>query len=405
MERIKVKYADEKGRAREEIFETRSIQEMRTAFQAQGYYIISEEPEELPLSEQFKKFFKIGAGASIKELNEFTKLLRTLIKSGMPINDALDVLLDGAEDTQLNRALRQVKEDISEGIALSTALGRHPDVFPDIYIKTIVAGEKSGALENILQRLTEYFVSTMNIRRKIIAALIYPVILLVVSLLAVSYMVVAVVPEFSGLFNSLGVPLPLPTRILLGTSDFLGEWFWLIIFAGILAASALYSYYKSPQGRRSVDSLKLSLPVVRDLENNYALSQFSRTLSTMVEGGIPLLDSLHVVLESLENKVLAAKFAVLPELLEKGLGFGRALKKIPGAPMVMVRIIHVGEESGNLGEMLDNLADHYDEEIVETTDAITALIEPVMFLGIALVVGTLVIALLYPVLTAASNIN
>lgn len=405
MERIKVKYADEKGRAREEVFETRSIQEMRTAFQAQGYYIISEEPEELPLTEQFKKFFKIGAGASIKELNEFTKLLRTLIKSGMPINDALDVLLDGAEDTQLNRALRQVKEDISEGIALSTALGRHPDVFPDIYIKTIVAGEKSGALENILQRLTEYFVSTMNIRRKIIAALIYPVILLVVSLLAVSYMVVAVVPEFSGLFSSLGVPLPLPTRILLGTSDFLGEWFWLIIFAGILAASALYSYYKSPQGRRSVDSLKLSLPVVRDLENNYALSQFSRTLSTMVEGGIPLLDSLHVVLESLENKVLAAKFAVLPELLEKGLGFGRALKKIPGAPMVMVRIIHVGEESGNLGEMLDNLADHYDEEIVETTDAITALIEPVMFLGIALVVGTLVIALLYPVLTAASNIN
>jgi type II secretory pathway component PulF len=323
----------------------------------------------------------------------------------MPINDALDVLLDGAEDTQLNRALRQVKEDIGEGIALSTALGRHPDVFPDIYIKTIVAGEKSGALENILQRLTEYFVSTMNIRRKIVAALIYPVILLVVSLMAVSYMVVAVVPEFSGLFRSLGVPLPLPTRILLGTSDFLGEWFWLLIFAGILIASALYSYYKSPQGRRSIDHLKLSLPVVRDLETNYAFSQFSRTLSTMVEGGIPLLDSLHVVLESIENKVLAARFAILPELLEKGLGFGRALKKIPGAPMVMVRIIHVGEESGNLGEMLDNLADHYDEEIVETTDAITALIEPVLFLGIALVVGTLVIALLYPVLTAASNIN
>lgn len=405
MERIKVKYADDKGRAREEVFETRSIKEMRNAFQAQGYYIISEEPEKLSFAEQFKQLLNVGSRASIKELNEFTKLLRTLIKSGMPINDALDVLLDGAEDTPLNRALSQVKADISEGIALSTALGRHPEVFPEIYIKTIVAGEKSGALENILQRLTEYFVSTMTIRRKIIAAMIYPCILLMVSAMAVSYMVVAVVPEFSGLFRSLGVPLPMLTSMLLWTSDFMGEWFWVIIFALFLLGSGLYSYVKSPAGRLNADKMKLSLPVVRDLELNYAFSQFSRTLATMVEGGIPLLESLHVVLDSIENKVLATRFAALPELLEKGLGFGRALKKIPGAPMVMVRIIHVGEESGNLGEMLDNLADHYDEEITETTDAITALIEPVLFLGIALVVGTLVIALLYPVLTAASNIN
>lgn len=405
MERIKVKYADEKGRAREEVFETHSLKEMRQAFHDQGYYIISEESETLTLAEQCKRMMNIGARASIKELNEFTKLLRTLIKSGMPINDALEVLLDGAEDTPLNRALRQVKEDISEGIALSTALGRHPDVFPDIYIKTIVAGEKSGSLENILKRLSEFFVSTMTIRRKIIAAMIYPSILLLVSLAAVSYMVIAVVPEFSGLFKSLGVPLPLPTRALLWASDFVGEWFWALVFSFVLLASGIYSYAKSPTGRRKIDNLKLKIPVVRDLEVNYAYSQFSRTLGTMVEGGIPLLDSLAVVLDSIENKILAARFAVLPELIEKGLGFGRALKKIPDAPMVMVRIIHVGEESGNLGEMLDNLADHYDEEITETTEAITALIEPVLFLGIALVVGTLVIALLYPVLTAASNIN
>jgi type IV pilus assembly protein PilC len=315
------------------------------------------------------------------------------------------VLLDGAVETPLNLALRQVKEDIGEGVSLSSALARHPDVFPDIYVKTIVAGEKAGALENILKRLTEYFVSSMAIRRKIIAALIYPSILLLVSSLAVSYMVVAVVPEFAGLFKSLDVPLPLMTSVLLSTSEFLGEWFYLIVFALILAGFGIYSYSKSPEGKRAIDNLKLSIPVVRDLETNYAYSQFSRTLGTMVEGGIPLLDSLEVVLGSIENKVLAARFAILPELLEKGLGFGKSLKKIQGAPRVMVKVIHVGEESGNLSEMLDNLADHYDEEITETTDAITALIEPVLFLGMALVVGTLVVALLYPVLTAASNIN
>lgn len=405
MERIKVRYADEKGRAREEIFETRSLKEMRLAFQAQGYYIISEEREEVGPGDRLKKFLKIGTGTSIKELNEFTKLLRTLIKSGMPINDALTVLLDGAADTPLNSALRQVKEDISEGISLSVAMARHPEVFPEIYVKTIVAGEKSGALENILKRLTDYFVSSMAIRRKVIAALIYPTILLLVSSVAVSYMIVAVVPEFSSLFKSLDVPLPLPTVVLLSASEFIGEWFWLLLFALALVVSALVSYVRSRNGRLQLDNFKLSVPVVRNLEANYAFSQFSRTLGTMVQGGIPLLDSLHVVLESIENKVLAKRFAVLPELLEKGLGFGKSLKKIQGTPGVMVRVITVGEESGNLGEMLDNLADHFDDEITETTDAITALIEPILFLGMALVVGTLVIALLYPVLTAASNIK
>ncbi|GAB4279941.1 MAG: type II secretion system F family protein [Candidatus Rifleibacteriota bacterium] len=405
MERIKVKYSDEKGRTREEIFETRSVKEMRQAFKDQGYYIISEKKEKLGFSESLKKFFKSGSRVSIKELNEFTKLLRTLIKSGMPITDALAVFLDGAEDTPLNRALKQVKEDITEGISLSSAMGRHPDIFPDIYIKTIVAGEKAGALENILKRISDYFVSTMAIRRKVIAALIYPSILLIVSSLAVTYMVIAVVPEFAGLFKSLDVPLPVLTSMLLSASEFIGNWFWLLACALFIAIMTFVSYARSPGGKLKLDSFKLAIPVIKDLEINYAFSQFSRTLGTMVEGGIPLLDSLEVVLNSIENKVLAARFAILPDLIEKGLGFGKALKKIEGAPKVMVRIIRVGEESGNLGEMLDNLADHYDDEITEITDTITALIEPILFLGMAMVVGTLVIAILYPVLTAASNIN
>lgn len=405
MERIKVRYSDETGQSREEIFETRSVKEMRKAFHDQGYYIISEEREKLGLSESLAKLMRFGSGVSIKELNEFTKLLRTLLKSGMPIIDALDVLLDGSPDTPLNSALRQVKEDIGEGVSLSSALSRHPEVFPNIYIKTIVAGEKAGALENILRRLTEYFVGSLAIRRKIIAALIYPCILLVVSAIAVTYMVVAVVPEFASLFKSLEVPLPFLTSMLIAASEFIGEWFWLLLFGIIITSAGLVSYSRDPEGRKHFDAIKLSIPVIKELEANYAYSQFSRTLGTMVEGGIPLLESLEVVLESLENKVLAARFAILPELIEKGVGFGRALRKIQGAPIVMVRVIHVGEESGNLGEMLDNLADHYDEEISEITDTITALIEPVLFLGMAAVVGTMVVAILYPVLTAASNIH
>ncbi|HNX74661.1 MAG TPA: type II secretion system F family protein [Candidatus Rifleibacterium sp.] len=405
MQRIKVRYADEKGNTSEEVFETRSLDELRAAFSAKGYYILSESTLEDSWLERFKQGLVLKGSVSIKELNEFTKLIRTLLKSGMPVTDAIEVLLDGAEDTCLNRALREVHQDIREGISLSKALSRHPDVFPDIYIKTVVAGEKAGALENILKRLSDYFTNSIAIRRKVMAALIYPAILLTVLTLAVTYMVVAVVPEFASLFKSLDIPLPMMTSILLSTSEFLGEWFLLIFCLLVLAFTVLVTVSNSPEGRRRFDAFKLKVPLVSELEKNFAYSQFARTMSTMIEGGIPILDSLKVVLDSLENKVIAGRLSVLPELLERGLGFGKAMKSIPDTPSIMVRVVHVGEESGNLGEMLDNLAEHYDEEITELTDTITSLIEPVLFLGMALVVGTLVVALLYPVLTAASKIN
>ena len=405
MEKIRVRYADDQGRTREDIFETTSVDEMRAAFAERGFYILSEEVENLTLTERIKEGLTYSKGVSLKELTEFTKLLRTLLKAGMSLNDAIDILLDGAEEGDLTSALRQIQEDIREGISFSKALGRHPDIFPEIYVKTIVAGEKSGALENILLRLTEYFNRSIAVRRKIIAALIYPSILLLVSSLAVTYMVVAVVPEFADLFKSLEVPLPFLTSLLLDVSGFIGDWFPLLML-GVLSIFTLgFRYSKTKQGKMDLAKFKSYIPVVKELELKYAYSQFTRTLATMVEGGIPLLDSLEVVLDSLENKMVAERLMVIPGLLERGTGFGKALKQIEDIPNIMTRVIHVGEESGNLEEMLENLADHYDDEISELTDTITSLVEPVLFLSMALVVGTIIVALLYPVLTAASNIN
>jgi type IV pilus assembly protein PilC len=381
MHRIRVRYADEQGRTREELLETRSLEEMRRAFSDRGYYILAETIEKDSLIDALKSALTFRSGVSFKELNEFTKLLRTLIKSGMPITDAIEILLDGAEETSLNMALRQIHSDIREGLSISRAFGRHPDIFPDIYIKTIVAGEKSGALESILKRLSDYFVSSIAIRRKVIAALIYPTILMLVSSVAVSYMVVAVVPEFAGLFKSLDVPLPMITSALLSFSQLLGEWFWVLFFVLLLIVGGGLSIARTPFGKIRLDAYKLKVPVLRDLEKNFAYSQFARTMATMVEGGIPILDSLSVVIDSLENRVIASRYAVLPELLEKGQSFGKALKSIPDTPGIMVRVVHVGEESGNLGEMLENLADHYDGEISELTDTITSISSQFFFLA------------------------
>lgn len=405
MQKIKVKYADEKGAIREEIFETRSAADMRQAFSDKGYYILGEELLRQSLSERINESLFPTRRASIKELNEFTKLVKTLLKSGMPITDAIAILLEDAEDTALNHALERVSADIKEGVSLSAALSRHPDIFPQIYVKTIVAGEKAGALESILGRLSDYFTRSIAIRKKIVAALIYPTILLLVSMVAVSYMMVAVVPEFVGLFNSLGVELPWYTKLLLVVSGFIGDWFWYLVVVAFVTVAGLAAYSHNPKGRKAIDAYKLKVPLIRDLERNFAFSQYSRTLSTMVAGGIPLLDGLAVVLDTLENRVIADRYEIIPDLLEGGMGFGKALKQVPETPKIMTRIISVGEEAGNLDEMLENLADYFDEEITELTDRVTSLLEPMLFLGMAVVAGGLIIAILVPVLSAASNIN
>ncbi|NLV95505.1 MAG: hypothetical protein GX031_13310 [Candidatus Riflebacteria bacterium] len=173
----------------------------------------------------------------------------------------------------------------------------------------------------------------------------------------------------------------------------------MLLFAGTIA------YFRSTEGKEKLDKFKLNIPVLKKLERYFAYSQFSRTMATMLSGGIPLYDSLSVVLDSLENRVIASQLSVIPLELQRGKGFAKALKVIPDVPPLMIRIAIVGEESGNLDEMLDNLADHFDEEISELTDTITSLIEPVLFVGMAIVVGSVIISLLYPVLTAASQIN
>ena len=404
MQKIKIKYADSNGTTREQLFETKSLQETREAFKERGYYILSEQKLQQSFTEKVTNRFS-SRQVSVKELNEFTKLVRTLLRSGMPITEAIELLLADSEPTVLYSTLQKVHNDINEGVSLSAALSRHPDVFPQIYVKTIVAGEKAGALEGILKRLCEYFSRSIEIKRKIIAALIYPSILLLVSAVAVSYMLVAVVPEFVSLFESLGAPLPWYTQVLLSVSSFIGEWFWIIFTAVVLIVFAISSYSKSKEGRKRIDLFKLRVPLIKELEKDFAYSQFARTLSTMVAGGIPLLDSLDVVIDTLENKVIAEKYEVIPDLLKSGMGFGKALKQAADAPSIMTRVITVGEESGNLAEMLENLADHYDDEITELTDTITAMIEPALFLCMAVVVGALIIALLMPVLTAASNIT
>ena len=405
MEKVLVRFADDKGKTRESVFETESVSELKQALLERGFFIISEQIIEKSLSEKILAVFPFGRGVSYSELTEFTKLLRTLLKAGLPLKDSLDVLLDEVSTGGLNRALLQVQGDIEEGISFSRALARHPGIFPEIYVKTVIAGERSGALESVLDRLGSHFSNIIAVRRKITAALIYPAVLLVVCMVAVIYLLIWVMPDFAELFHSLDVSLPIYTQFVLWLSSFLGRWLPAFVFATGIGIFFFVKFAGTSAGRLSIDRFKLRIPLVGNLEEKFAYSQFARTLSTLVNGGIPLVESLGVVLESLENKALAEKLERLPRDIERGDGFAKALRSIPGIPAMMPKVIHVGEESGNLGEMLSNLADYYDEEISTLTGTLTALIEPMLFLFMASVVGSMVISLLVPMLTAASNIR
>ncbi len=405
MEKIVVRYADRKGKTHEETFETESRESLRQSLSHKGYFILNEQPVVVSLTDKLKEGLTFEKGISIKELNDFTKMLRTLIKSGVTITEGIEILLEDADDNPLNKALKIIVSDIKSGSSLSQALARHGNVFPNIYIKTVVAGERAGALEAILDRLIDYFTNMAEIRKKVKGALIYPAILLVVASLATSYMVVAVVPQFKDLFDGLGAELPMPTQILLGASEFMGDWLLLFLSVGVLLIALGFGFMRTKEGKEKLDSFKLKVPLLKKLERNLAYSQFARTLATMLAGGIPLYDSLDVVLGSMENRKVALELSAIPMELQRGNALAKTLNAIPQTPKIMRKIVKVGEESGNLSEMLDNLADHFDEEASELTSALVTMIEPVLFVGMAIVIGGIIIALLYPVLTVASQIN
>ncbi|MBF0547962.1 MAG: type II secretion system F family protein [Candidatus Riflebacteria bacterium] len=400
-----VKFADEKGKIKESLIETFSLSQLNEEMKTKGYFVFSVVPQKRTFKESLFGLLQVRETVSFSDLMEFSKLFKTLIKGGLTIKDALEVIIQEMAAGNFLVSLRQVKSDIDDGLAFSSALAKHPRIFPEIFVKSIMAGEKAGALEEILNRLVSFFKNSISLRRKILAALIYPSVLLIVAAISISYMLIKVVPEFSELFNSLNVPLPLFTSFILSLSDFVSGHIFYEILGLFLFVFVSKKTFQTQAGKKFFDGIKLKIPVLRNLEEKFAFSQFSRTLATLLEGGVPLLEALKVVLESLGNSVIKERLETIPEEIQKGETFSKALKKASGVPLALIKMAHVGEESGRLGEMLNNLADHYDEEIEELTSTLTSLIEPLLFLFLAVVVGSIIIALLLPVLTAASNIR
>ncbi len=349
---------------------------------------------------------KAGAGFTLKNLFArtvpikdkiiFTKQLTVLLKSGAPLLQALEQLVDQFEG-KLHSILVDLKDGIREGASLADGLQKYPKVFPTVYVQLVRAGEATGKLEVILERLTEYLERTETLRKKVRGALFQPMMQLCIVALVVVFLLTVVVPKMAQAFERQGATLPRMTRIMMGLSSFVQN-YYLLIGIAIVAIVILFSYWKStPRGALLLDRIKLKIPIVKYFTRMGAVVQFCRTLGMLVEGGVNLAESLDIVCKIIDNQVLAQSLYEAREKIIKQGKIAQYLKQSEVFPSIAIYLIRTGEESGKLDYMLLTVAQNYETELQEYADGLAAALEPIMLIVMAVIVGFIVMAIAQPI--------
>lgn len=332
-----------------------------------------------------------------QDLALLTRQLATLVGAGLPLVDCLSALIDQVENARTKRILSQVREQVTEGTSLADALKAHPRIFTDLYVNMVRAGEASGALDIVLLRLADYTESYAELRDKVRSALTYPVLMAVVSTGILFFLLSYVVPKVTKIFSENQAALPVMTTILLAISGFLQEYWWLVVGTMVIAVITVRVSKRTPAGLMRYDRAVLRIPYAGKVIKKVALARFSRTLSTLLSSGIPLLQSLDIVKNVVSNTVLAAAIEEARASIREGQSIAPPLKKSGLFPAMLIHMIAVGEKSGELEQMLAKAADAYDNEVSSSISAFTSIFEPMMILIGGAVVLFIVLAILLPI--------
>ena len=332
----------------------------------------------------------------MKDLSVFSRQFATMVNSGLPILRALAILSDQTENKELQKVLTAARLDVEQGSSLSGAMSKHPKAFSDLYVAMVRAGETGGVLDNVLLRLADNMEKDVELRRKIKSAMAYPVAVVSLVLLILSAMLLFVVPQFKSIYAQLGGKLPLPTRILLGASDAVRTKWWLFLILVVGSVFAFRRYKRTPPGRAMVDSLKLKAPIFGALVHKTALARFSSTLGMLLRSGVPILQALDIVSETVGNRVISKAVSDVQGSVREGESIAKPLSKHTVFPPMVVQMLAVGEETGAVDVMLDKVADFYNSEVTAAVDALTSLIEPLLIAVIGGAVGAAVISLYMP---------
>lgn len=386
------------------VIDAENSRSARAQLQAKGLFANS-------LKESGKESGKSGWNPNIElgkkkvdstQLAVLTRQLSTLVSAGMPIVDSLNALGDQVENARLKGVVAEVCTDVREGTALAKGMAKHPKVFPKLYTNMVSSGETSGKLDIVLSRLADLYEGQASLQRKVISAITYPVLMLILCLLAIVILLAFVVPKITAIFVEKGATLPLPTRIVMGLSEFVVSWWWVLLVLVGLAVVGYQKYASSENGRRNIDRLKLKTPLLGPVLLKVATSRFSRNLGTMLSSGVELLSALGISRNIVGNVVIEEAIDNAIEGVREGKSLSAELKSSNTFPIILIHMLGIGEKTGNLEPMLLRAADNYESEVESVLTRLTSILEPIMIIFIAAIVCGILFAVMLPMLQMSS---
>jgi type IV pilus assembly protein PilC len=361
---------------------------------SKGYYVT--EIKEKKAARDVKEIFDIQKKVRLKDLAIFSQQFAAMIDAGISLVDSLNILAKQTEHSHLKKVITKVQEDVETGISLADAFAKHKKVFPELYIQLVKAGESGGVLDTILNKLADHFDRQDELNSMVKAAMYYPIAILLVGIAVVVFLVLQVVPQFVGMFADFGTELPLPTRMLLGLSAFMQAYWWMILLGAILASFLFLRYRKTPKGKERLDRLMLKLPVLGPMMRKVYVSRFSSTLAILLDSGVDLLSSLKIVEDVVGNKVFSDILTDARVRVREGSTLSEPLKESGEYPPMLVQMLSVGEETGAVGDMLNKVSKFYDRQVEAAVDGAISLIEPIMIVLLAVMVGFVAISIVTP---------
>ena len=390
------KVRDRGGKLLEGTLEADSQQLLIGKLRSMGYMPIDvQQQTQAAISRELSLPF-LGNRVKLKDVAVMSRQFATMINSGLALLRALSILAEQTESRPLAAIINQVRIDVEKGSSLSAALAHHPKAFSRLYVAMVRAGEVGGVLDSVLLRLAETIEKQVELRRKVRSAMTYPIVVMVLVLLIVTAMLLFIIPMFKNLYKDLGGTLPFPTQVLIQISSIVRKFWYLIFAAQFGAVWGFRRWIATEDGRNRWDVIKLRLPVFGLLTRKTALARFSRTLSALVRSGVPILESLDIVAETSGNNVVSIAVLDTQLAVKNGEPMSQRLERHEVFPPMVVQMMAVGEETGALDEMLDKIADFYDQEVEATVEALTSLIEPLLIVVMGAAVGGMVISLYLP---------
>lgn len=350
---------------------------------------------------------KFGSGVTTEDVTNFARQFSAMISAGLPLIQCLNILSEQSENQNFKKVLIAVTNSVESGNSLADSLGKHPDVFPDLFVNMIAAGEVGGILDTILLRLATFLEKAQGLKRKIKGAMMYPMVIGIVAIFAVAAMLIFVIPVFAKMFADFGAELPAPTQVVVNMSNFLKTPAKILpVLAGIvLAAVGFVRYRKTPKGKYNVDKMLLKVPVFGNLTRKSSVAQFSRTLGTLLSSGVSILEALEITAKTSNNMVVRGALMSMIGAISEGKTITEPMKATGVFPPMVIQMVAVGEESGGLDQMLSKIADFYDEEVNAAVEALTSVLEPIIIVFLATVVGGTVIAMYMPMFSMIEAVS